>query len=92
LHAGIIKDILDPHNDYVRSFVEQGIVGLATFMASHLYLFMHALKNIRSFPEGSVRRKVNVFLICYVPSYLLMSVSENLIRYTTVHWYVWTII
>ena len=86
------KDGLDPHNDYVRFFVEQGVVGLTAFLATYLYVFMHALKNMRSYPTNSVLRKVSVFLVCYIPSYLLMSVSENLIRYITVHWYVWAII
>ncbi len=88
----ISTDNLDPHNDYVRFFVEQGILGVIVYFGSYLCVLMHAVRNVRRFPHGSLLKKLAVFLICYIPSYLLMSVSENLVRYLTIHWYVWAII
>jgi len=82
----------EAHNDYLRFFVESGVTGVVAYYASYLYLIIYSLRNRIQFFEDDLIKKLSIFFICFVPAFLLMSASENLGRYLTVHWYFWGLI
>ncbi len=78
----------EAHNDFLRFFVESGIIGLIIYFGFYAYTFIHLLKNYKFYNKGSVLGKTALFLMCFIPAFILMSISENLARYTTIHWYI----
>jgi O-antigen ligase len=84
---------IDAHNDYLRFFLEAGIPGVLLYFGVYVYTLQCAWKSLRRGTAGDPgERKLAVFLQCYIPAFLLMSVSENLANYTTVNFYIMAII
>lgn len=79
---------IEAHNDYLRFFLESGIIGVVLYFGAYIRAFLDAVKGHRRFRPGSCAKKTAVFLMCYIPAFLLMSASENLARYTTVNFYI----
>ncbi len=86
------KDNLDAHNDYIRFFVESGFIGVLAYFLPYFYVLTHAVKNYQSFEKNEVLQKLASFFICFIPAFLLMSISENLAGYVIIHWYFWGLI
>lgn len=82
----------EAHNDYLRFFVESGIIGVLTYFLPYFYIFIYSVRNYRLFDKDSYLRKLALFFICFIPAFLLMSASENMGRYITVHWYFWGLV
>ena len=86
------KDGLAAHNDYLRCFIESGIIGVLAYFIPYVYLFGYALKWQSSYERGSPLWKLSGFFLCYIPAFLLMSITENLASYVVVHWCVWGLV
>lgn len=80
----------DAHNDYLRFFVEAGVIGFITYFAPYIYLLLYSRRKLREETDPLQRRFAGFFL-CYIPAFLVMSLTENLASYVIIHWYVWTI-
>jgi O-antigen ligase len=78
----------EAHNDFLRFFLESGVLGVVLYFGAYIYPLFHAVKRYASFESDSRLKRLAIFLICFVPAFFLMSISENLARYTTVHWYI----
>ncbi len=89
---GIVKEHLGAHNDYLRYFVEQGLIGLITYFAPFFYVLFHSISNVRRFPRGSMLEGLAGLFICFIPAFLLMSMTENLASYVIVQWYFWALV
>lgn len=88
----ISPDGLAAHNDYLRVFFQSGIFGIFFYFIPYLYLFIHAISIYRKSSESSTEAKIAGFLICFIPAFLVMSYSENLMSYLVIHWYVWGLV
>lgn len=88
----MVREHLGAHNDYLRWFLEAGIVGVVAYFAPYLYLLMHAIRHRQMFPPESLPAKLAGLLICFIPAFLLMSLTENLASYVVIHWYLWALI
>lgn len=82
----------EAHNDYLRFFVESGIIGLFLYFLPYIYTLIHAIRNFKLLEEDYILKRLGLFFICFIPAFFLMSASENLGRYITVHWFIWGLI
>lgn len=78
---------VEAHNDYLRFFLESGIFGIVLYFGTFVYTFLSARVNYARLENDAYLRRLSRFFLCYIPAFLLMSVSENLARYTTVNFY-----
>lgn len=81
----------DPHNDFVKFYVEGGVVGVAIltlYISSFLYFI---LKIYRKTPSHSLRTLATIagFVILTL---LLASLSDNVFKNTPVQWILWTLL
>jgi putative inorganic carbon (HCO3(-)) transporter len=75
-----------PHNDYLRAYVETGLLGLGAFIALVAALIHTARHALRWSPPGFGQGIAVGFAGC-VASLLLFSVAENLMSQVVVLWY-----
>lgn len=88
----MVEEGLAAHNDYLRWFIEAGLIGVLAYFGPYLYVLLHVISHRAQFPRGSILVQLCGFLICFIPAFLLMSVTENLASYITIHWYFWGLI
>jgi O-antigen ligase len=75
-----------PHNDYLRAYVETGVLGLVAYAAVVATLIHTARSAIRRAAPGFHRGIAVGFAGCVV-SFILFSVGENLLSHVVVLWY-----
>jgi O-antigen ligase len=85
---------LGAHNDYLKYFAESGITGLIAAYIPYIYLLISSLKRLcrREHDISEASYKLAAFIVCFIPAFLLMSITENLADYVIVHWYLWALI
>ncbi len=81
----------DPHNDFVKFYVEGGLVGvivLIAYISSFLFLIIHIYQKT---PSHSLRTLATIagFVILTL---LLSSLSDNIFKNTPVQWILWTML
>jgi O-antigen ligase len=75
-----------PHNDYLRAYVETGVLGLTAYAAVVAALVHTARSALRRGARGLDRGIAVGFAGC-VASFVLFSVAENLMSQVVVLWY-----
>ena len=75
-----------PHNDFLRAYVETGIVGLSAYAAVVLAL-IHTARGALARAAPGFERGVAVGFVGCVVSFIVFSVAENLISQVVVLWY-----
>lgn len=79
-----------PHNDFIRAYVETGIIGFVAYTAMMFALIGIGRRGIRVVPEPSLDRGVVIgFLGCAV-AFLAVSVVANVISNVVNLWYFFT--
>lgn len=78
-----LVNILYAHNDYLRMFVETGILGLGTYVFLFLSIIFNAFKKIKE-SQNYVIRDTSLAVFAIGCAYLLISFSDNLSRSTAV--------
>lgn len=78
----------DPHNDFVKFFVEGGIAGLLVFI---FFLGKAAVSLLIKFLNARDQTERNVFLILFAlfVSLVVASFSDNIFKNTPVQWIFW---
>lgn len=80
----------DPHNDFVKFFVEGGLVGLAVFF---LYLFSLGALLLKKFrasrPESALRFAYGIMIIFFL-TLELSALTDNVFKNTPVQWLFFT--
>jgi len=74
------------HNVYVQLLFETGIVGLAAYLALVGWL----LWCLRALP--SLDRMAAFVSIAAIVAYLIISLSDNMLRYLSFNWYFWFVV
>lgn len=76
-----------PHNDFIRMYVETGLIGLGAYVAVLISLVTLGRRAVRASPRHSLERAVGVgFLGCAV-AFIADSVSANVISNVVTLWY-----
>ncbi len=75
-----------PHNDYLRAYVEMGVVGLVAFVNLVAALLIASWRALRRHVDG-LARGVSVGFFSYAVAFALVSSAENLNSQVVVLWY-----
>lgn len=76
-----------PHNDYIRAFVETGIVGLLAYLGLLIVMIQTGLLAVRLAPAGSLDRSVAVGYLGAAVSVSIASFASNEITDVVLLWY-----
>ncbi|HEX2235982.1 MAG TPA: O-antigen ligase family protein [Actinomycetota bacterium] len=76
-----------PHNDFVRAYVEMGVVGLAAYVAVLAALLALARRALAAAPPGSLDRGVAVGYTGCAVAFLLVSAVSNVMSSVVILWY-----
>lgn len=77
-----------PHNDYLRAYVETGLIGLAAYLALLVAMLGLGRRAVRTSYAGTLDRGVAVGFWGVAIAFVLVSVAANLISNVVVLWYV----
>lgn len=78
-----------PHNDFLRAYVEMGLVGLAAYLLFVTSLLRVAVHSVRSARPGIGRGLAVAFAAC-AAGYILVSFVANVLGSVVVLWYLAT--
>jgi O-antigen ligase len=77
----------EPHNDFIRVFVETGAIGLFAYVWLIVSLWRSGKAAIRNTAEGTLLRGIAVGFFGCVVSFLLLSIVSNVITQLVIFWY-----
>jgi len=75
----------DSHNDYVKFFVEGGVIGLAIFLISLFLIGRLFFLASRSTPESAIQSAFMLLLILFAVLEIA-ALSDNVFKNTPVQW------
>jgi putative inorganic carbon (HCO3(-)) transporter len=80
-----------PHNDFVRAYVETGLIGLGAYVAMLIAMVAVGIRAVRASPPGSLARGAAVgFLGCAV-AFIAASLAANVVSNVVVLWYLYAV-
>lgn len=79
-----------PHNDYLRSLVELGVVGFLAYVALIVQFIRTSLRALRVARPG-LQRGVALGALSYSIAFAVVSVAENMSNQVVLLWYIFTI-
>jgi O-antigen ligase len=77
----------EPHNDFIRVFVETGAIGLLAYLWLVVTLWRTGKRAIRNTAEGTLFHGVTVGFFGCVVAFLLLSFVSNVITQLVIFWY-----
>lgn len=80
----------DPHNDFVKFFIEGGVVGLALFIVYLLSLFTLLVRKYRASRKGNALKLAFGFMILFFITLELSALTDNIFKNTPVQWLFFT--
>ncbi|MEM7793969.1 MAG: O-antigen ligase family protein [Cyanobacteria bacterium P01_C01_bin.118] len=80
-----------PHNDYIGTLTERGIVGLITFLIFLGTQFVRLLKLMMVAPRNGGQWTLCLVLIALLLSMMMGMVTDNILTHTTLFFYWWTL-
>ncbi len=80
----------DPHNDFVKFFIEGGFVGLGVFLAYLILLGRLMLRQYRASRKGSALRLAYGILFIFFLTLELSALTDNIFKNTPVQWLFFT--
>lgn len=76
-----------PHNDYLRAYVETGVLGLVAYLVFIVLLVRTGLRAARAAPPGTLDRSVAVGYLGCATAMALASIGSNQINGVAQLWY-----
>ena len=76
----------EPHNDFIRVYVETGIVGLAAYLWLLIALFLHGVRTYRRASPG-VARGLAVAFLATLSGLVVLSIAANVVSQLAILWY-----
>ena len=89
-YRGFSWGSLEAHNDYLKIFVENGILGLISYFSIIVSLFWYLVKIFRKTINKD--RVITLGLISIFFSLFLASFFDNILRETALQWNLWIIL
>jgi len=83
-------EVLPPHNDFVRMYVETGVLGMVVYLAVLVAAVVVAVRAVRAVPAGTLARGVAVGAVGCTVAFLVDSTGGNLISEVAVLLYMFT--
>lgn len=80
------------HNDYIRALVEQGVVGLVTFLTLLGAQFVRLVQLLRHAPRESAQQELCSLLLAYFVAMVVGMITENVWSHTALFFYWWTLV
>lgn len=81
---------IEPHNDYLRVWLESGVFALI----SYIYLYVYLIKNFYQGFRTETRTRLKMlflFIILFIISLGLASISDNIIKDSVLQWLFWAL-
>jgi O-antigen ligase len=72
--ARYTKYMLLPHNDFLRSLIETGLIGLIGFIVFIIMNFKYYIQRVRQFPS----RPYNLFMFALLSTYVVVAFAQNI--------------
>jgi putative inorganic carbon (HCO3(-)) transporter len=76
-----------PHNDFLRAYVETGVVGLLAYLAMVVLLLHAGLRALRRAPPGTLARGVAVGNLGGIVAFISVSAASNVLSSVATLWY-----
>jgi putative inorganic carbon (hco3(-)) transporter len=76
-----------PHNDFIRAYVETGLIGLVAYLAMLAALVATGIRAVRTSPRGSFGRGVGAGMLGCSVAFIANSLSANVISNVVTLWY-----
>jgi putative inorganic carbon (hco3(-)) transporter len=76
-----------PHNDFLRAYVETGVVGLLAYLAMVILLLHAGLRALRRAPPGTLARGVAVGNLGCAVAFVAVSAASNVLSSVATLWY-----
>ncbi|MBU4216796.1 O-antigen ligase family protein [Candidatus Parcubacteria bacterium] len=81
----------DPHNDYLKISIENGLLGLASYLILIISTLFYLIKDY--FKTEQLKLKtVNLTVFALFFALITMSFADNIIRNTALQWTLWSLI
>ncbi len=80
-----------PHNDYIRTLVEGGIVGFATYVFFHIAQGLRLIQLFLQSPKNSKQQDLCLILLAVLVGICVGMITENVWTHTTFFFYWWTL-
>lgn len=77
----------EPHNDYLRAYIETGVLGLIAYLTFILLLIRMGIRAARAAPRGTLDRSVAVGYLGCAVALALASIGANQINGVAQLWY-----
>lgn len=81
----------DPHNDYLKISLENGVLGLILYMLLITTLIYNLIKRYLSASQLNIKVFM-LFLIALSISFYIMSFVDNVLRNTAMQWVFWSLV
>jgi putative inorganic carbon (HCO3(-)) transporter len=76
-----------PHNDFLRAYVETGLIGLGAYIAMLVALLVMGIRAVRASPRGSFGRGIGAGFLGCTLAFIASSLSANVISNVVTLWY-----
>lgn len=76
-----------PHNDFLRAYVETGLLGLTAYLAVVVMLLHTGVRALRRAPPGSVERGIAIGFAGCAVAFVAVSLISNVISNVVTMWY-----
>ena len=81
----------DPHNDYLKLFIENGLVGVLAYAALIQTLLYNLIKGYKNSPDVKMK-DLYLTLFAFSVALFTLSSADNILRNTALQWAFWTVI
>lgn len=100
--AGVANDLIlnkrgerfgssDPHNDYLKIIIENGLIGLLTYLSLIVGLFINLIKKYST--AGRTEFKILILTAIGLSiAFYFMSAADNILRNTALMWSFWALL
>ncbi|MEV6636737.1 O-antigen ligase family protein [Actinoplanes sp. NPDC051470] len=76
-----------PHNDFLRAYVETGVVGLLAYLAMMVLLLLAGLRALRRAPPGTLARGIAAGNLGCAVAFVAISAVSNVLSSVATLWY-----
>jgi O-antigen ligase len=76
-----------PHNDFIRAYVETGLVGLAAYVMVHFFLLGNAILAVQRTVRGTLENGVAAGALGCAVAFLIGSLGSNMMSNVVSLWY-----